>query len=851
MRGAVGFVIAAALLTLGCGAAGQRAHVRAASTAAGRGDYRTAELELGAALHSAPRDANTWLQIAEVQLQLGSYAAANESLLEAGKLAAPVAQLAPLRVRIDLAMLKPEAALQDLAGAPLPALDQALFRGRADAQLERLADAEAAYRAAIALDPASFQAHLGLADALIRQGKVAPAAQELDVLETHHPGRAEVWRLRASLFARSGRRDLVEQALTTAAQYPVGQLDRPQTVSLLAALVQSELQLGHIDAARRTAEQMTAISPQSPATQLMSGEVALAGEDYADATRHLQPLTVMAPTILEAHRALGRSLLAQSELQDSEREFQAILHSRPDDADARRQLAIVRLQKGWPAGAKEILTPLLDATPEDPEAERLAAIAEMRLDEQPQAIARLVHIADSNPQDVRAQLPLLAGYLSTGAAQQADQRIAPLLLAHQADPAALDALAAMLIENGEFARADRVLTQALQADANNAQTQLLRAELGLTRGAVAAARAQLEALRHQAPASVPVRLVLAQADLREGRAADAEQVLQEISVVGPNAAAVQDSIGHVWLDAGHYAQAATRFKSASDLAPHKANYWVDIAAAATGLNDLKAADAAVNNSLGIDPKFPAALRAQVYILLRGKLLDQALKSAEAATVALPDSAAVWEVEGDVHLARAEYVAAVLDYDQAARLAPSAALALKSFRARRPSGLDGALQPLLQWLKQHPGDTPVRQALAQAYETAGSYGDAVMQYEVMVDKGYEAPAMLSDLALLYLRQHDSRSAAVARQAYDLDSNSAAVADTYGWILVQSGQVGPGLNLLQATARSPGASADMRLHYAEALARSGDRKQAREIITALLSGNAALSDRTHAEQLLKAL
>jgi predicted Zn-dependent protease len=93
--------------------------------------------------------------------------------------------------------------------------------------------------------------------------------------------------------------------------------------------------------------------------------------------------------------------------------------------------------------------------------------------------------------------------------------------------------------------------------------------------------------------------------------------------------------------------------------------------------------------------------------------------------------------------------------------------------------------------------------------------------------------------------------VARRAYELDPNSAASADTYGWVLLQSGQVAPGLNLLQATAQSPGASGDMRLHYAVALARSGDRKQAREIIATLLSGNSALSDRTQAEQLLKEL
>jgi predicted Zn-dependent protease len=424
-------------------------------------------------------------------------------------------------------------------------------------------------------------------------------------------------------------------------------------------------------------------------------------------------------------------------------------------------------------------------------------------------------------------------------------------MAHAADATALDALGAMLIENGEFVRADRVLTQALQADAGNAQTQLLRAELGLARGTTAAARAQLESLRRQVPGSAPLRLILAQLYLRAGRVAQAQQVLQEIPVTGPGAAAAHDKIGHVWLEAGHFAEAASHFKAASALEPKNAIYWVDIAAAATGLNDLKAASAAVNSSLSIDPKSAAALRAQAYIQLHGKLMDAALKTAEAATIARPYSADVWEVAGDVHLARREYPAAVQDYDRASRLAPSAALALKAFRARSPNGLDSARYPLLQWLKQHPGDTLVRDALAQSYATADSYGDAVMQYQLMLDKGYEAPAMLSDLALLYLRQHDSRSVAVARQAFEVDPNSAAAADTYGWVLLQSGQTAAAVRLLQGTANSAGASGDMRLHYAMALARSGDKKQAREILSALLSGNSVLADRGQAEQLLKDL
>jgi Flp pilus assembly protein TadD len=85
-------------------------------------------------------------------------------------------------------------------------------------------------------------------------------------------------------------------------------------------------------------------------------------------------------------------------------------------------------------------------------------------------------------------------------------------------------------------------------------------------------------------------------------------------------------------------------------------------------------------------------------------------------------------------------------------------------------------------------------------------------------------ILNNLAWLYSQKHDPRAKATAQKAMALAPQSAAVADTLGWILVNQKENAAALKYLkQASDGSPNDS-EVQYHYAVALLANGAKADA---------------------------
>jgi tetratricopeptide (TPR) repeat protein len=206
----------------------------------------------------------------------------------------------------------------------------------ADAQ-NRLVDAAALYRRAIAANPNSFEAHFSLGLLLARQKKLDEARPELAAATTLDPGEAG-----SELKARAWR--------------ALARIDRATDPAAASNDLLEALKL----------------SPETPQDTLLAAELAeQAGQNDAAETAYRRVLA-RNPHSVPANAGLAHILILRKQYPDAETLLRAALLSAPDDPTLNAQLAAV-LAAEDNAEALPLLQKLHDAHPADPAITRMLA----------------------------------------------------------------------------------------------------------------------------------------------------------------------------------------------------------------------------------------------------------------------------------------------------------------------------------------------------------------------------------------------------------------------------------------------------------------------------------------------
>ena len=184
--------------------------------------------------------------------------------------------------------------------------------------------------------------------------------------------------------------------------------------------------------------------------------------------------------------------------------------------------------------------------------------------------------------------------------------------------------------------------------------------------------------------------------------------------------------------------------------------------------------------------------------------------------------------------------------------PGSAHAVALFQARKEGGLEKASEPLERWLAKNPRDNGVRGLYAEYLRGLDQRGPAIAQYEILVEQAGGNAASLNNLAWLYHLQGDPRALPMAQRAYQAAPQVPAIADTYGWLLVEGKSVEEGLAILEKTDAAHGfAQPEIRYHYAAALGRAGKREQSARLLQGLLADVPSFESHEEATRLLAEL
>ena len=125
--------------------------------------------------------------------------------------------------------------------------------------------------------------------------------------------------------------------------------------------------------------------------------------------------------------------------------------------------------------------------------------------------------------------------------------------------------------------------------------------------------------------------------------------------------------------------------------------------------------------------------------------------------------------------------------------------------------------LLEWNEKIPGSPRAPLLLAVMAQSKNDPAQAISWYEKSVELNPTMPAALNNLAWMYYERKDPRAIELAKRAYDVAPNVAAIADTYGWILVERGELQKGIEMLTKAAALEPENKEILQHLKEAQSR----------------------------------
>jgi Flp pilus assembly protein TadD len=159
--------------------------------------------------------------------------------------------------------------------------------------------------------------------------------------------------------------------------------------------------------------------------------------------------------------------------------------------------------------------------------------------------------------------------------------------------------------------------------------------------------------------------------------------------------------------------------------------------------------------------------------------------------------------------------------------------------------------LQSWLKYHPDDLVVGANLALTLQQRGLNDQAITAYERVYQINPNNVIVLNNLAWLYFQKGDPRALELGAKAYELAPQRPEVVDTYGWILLSSGNSEKALVILQEALVSAPDNSEITYHVAVAMDKVGRRDEARKLLSRLFKGNPSFSEVDKAKDLLKRL
>jgi putative PEP-CTERM system TPR-repeat lipoprotein len=627
------------------------------------------------------------------------------------------------------------------------------------------------------------------------------------------PNNPSVQFLLGAVQLRAGNLSQAEMYLSAAV---TSMADNREARRLLA---ETRLQMQHFRAAQDVLRPIVTGDMPDARSLSMAARTSYALGQFDDSISYLEKSLEEVPGSSDIQIQLAIANLAAGKFADAERILTEMAVDGASEAEFRRdsQLVLTSLLKGDKTTALEGARAIIDRYPDKPEAWNLLGAVETALEDYFGARKSLRKGLDIDPENT-ASLRLL------GNLNEVEEKY--------------DAA----IEN---------YSNWVEIEPEAAEPMYSLVRVSMRSEDFVAARTWLQRIRQSQPDDIRARLLLAKLVIDSSEHSLAAEILGEVLSLNPENAEAHNLLGIAQIEQDEFRGAINSFRRASDLDKDNAQYKINLSEAQRRNGDLSLAMQTLDTgSAG------AAADLSSNIMLASLKVDAgdlpgAMDIAKELQTMYPDSAIPLAVEAEIHMRSGNLLAASKAFEKAMTIDVFPAHAIRAFELRNRLGLDDVEMPLQMLLEKRPMDSQIRLLLATYFSATNQTHESVAEYEKVILSEPENSVALNNLAWSYYQLGDDRAESMARRAYAVAPESASVADTLGWILVEKGIVDSGMEILEEAVKLSNNRPQIKYHLAVAYRKAGKPKDARRLLEEILRNDGDFPGRSDAQSLFEEL
>jgi putative PEP-CTERM system TPR-repeat lipoprotein len=596
----------------------------------------------------------------------------------------------------------------------------------------------------------------------------------------------------------------------------------PNHIGARQLLVQTYLRLGQPTKARDALQPLIEKgAPQNPQLLLLAGETFLANGDVKSAGAFYEAASKSGQAQGAAAKTrLGQIALASGKPEEGFKELEAAAEL--DAGQYQADLAIIagHLRRNEPDKAMAAVRALEKKQPNNPLTFQMYGVTSLAKGDVPAARRNFDKALELQPSYLPAAYNLAMLDLRDKRPEEARKRYEAMIAKDARNDQLHLALADLLVRTN--AAPDEVARELQRAVEANAQ-------------------------------SVPARLALINFHLRNKDTKAALAAAQSALAAMPSEPRILEASGVALEAAGEVNRAIETFVKLTSLQPNAPQPLLRLAGLYARQKDTSRAVDALRRAQKLVPNQRDLVPQLVQVYIAGNQPDEALREARALQKNDPKFAGGYALEGDVLASQRQFAQAEKPYREALKLEPKAdAVAIRLHRVLAQGGRQAEADAFAKtWMGQNPKNIAMRIYLGEQDLAAKNYKAAAAHYQAVLATEPNNAIALNNLAWIGGETGDSKALEYAERAVKLAPNSAAIVDTYGMLLIKSGNTAKGLETLaRATALAP-TRYDLRLNYAKALAGAGQKDAARKELESLQAIPEDFPGKSEIATLLKAL